>query len=132
MMDVLAIASLLTPSDYPNTDFVWGSILEITQSANLRFDGVLHFSWHVGGQYDLPVLTTILDKIAREAIAFDIQTTGFGVFSSDHPVLYLPIVKTKKLCELHNHIWNEIRSISVRPIDYYAPDQWINTIANYG
>ena len=131
-MDVFAVAALLSPFSEPQTEIAWKSILEISQSANLRMDGSLHFSWHVVGTYDLPALQTILAEMARACSMFEIQTTGFGVFSSDHPVLYLPIVKTIPLSKLHQEIWNKVLPISDHPIDYYSPSNWVPhvTLAN--
>ena len=131
-MDVQAVATLLTPSSDPQTEAVWDSILEITGSANLQLDGALHFSWHVAENYDLPAMMTLLSDLAHTISIFEIQTTGFGVFTALHPVLYLPIVKTERLSEFHKAIWNRIYSVSERTIPYYAPENWMPhiTLAN--
>jgi 2'-5' RNA ligase len=50
---------------------------------------------------------------------------GLGIFSGDRPVLYLPIVKSQAMIDLHNQIWERLGSLADRANGYYSPAFWL-------
>jgi 2'-5' RNA ligase len=47
------------------------------------------------------------------------------MFSGDNPVLYLPIVKSMELSELHKEIWDQTQPYSDDAKPYYSPQLWV-------
>ncbi len=84
-----------------------------------------HFSWFGSDEIDLQGVQTCLNKFGRDNPPFEIVTTGLGIFTGKQPVLYIPIVKTRKLLEYHESLWAEIRPYLIQSNPYYQPDRWM-------
>jgi 2'-5' RNA ligase len=60
-----------------------------------------------------------------DADPFTLHTFGLGLFSGDNPVLYLPIVKTIEMIQLHQNLWNQIQFYGKDVKLYYSPKLWV-------
>ncbi len=84
-----------------------------------------HFSWCGAEDMDIDGAGNILQKLVASIEPFKIQTSGIGLFTGGTPVLYIPIVKNRKLLELHELIWNSVSSYLCNPNMFYSPDLWM-------
>ena len=84
-----------------------------------------HFTWLLAEGLDIDRIALLIDQIAVLRDPLAIQTFGLGIFSGNAPVLYLPIVKTGPLLQLHRDIWDRIQPLCVDVHRYYAPSSWI-------
>ena len=53
------------------------------------------------------------------------RTAGLGIFTVASPILYIPIVRSPKLSDLHREIWENVRQVTPGPVaHYYHPEEW--------
>jgi 2'-5' RNA ligase len=56
---------------------------------------------------------------------FHVKTAGLGIFTGTKPVLYIPVVRSPQLTELHREFWPEICKTASGVLSYYAPNMWM-------
>ena len=84
-----------------------------------------HFSYHVAQAYDIDKIELVLQRITSNITTFNVKTSGLGVFTGTSPVLYIPVVRSLELTQLHEELWQEISPVSSGVQEYYNPDQWM-------
>jgi len=84
-----------------------------------------HFTWFAAENLDVEKAKPIISQIVENQEPFEIRTFGLGVFSGDHPVLYLPMVKTRQVLDFHDEIWEKLRPFSSDTQLYYSPWLWV-------
>jgi hypothetical protein len=52
-----------------------------------------------------------------------------GIFTGEHPVLYLPMVKSVEMIALHREIWDQVQPYSKESQLYYSPPLWVPHIS---
>ncbi len=83
-----------------------------------------HFSWHVAEAYNQRELRKTVDQIAADLKPFKITTSGLGMFLSPEPVLFVQIVITQQLLDIHRRIFTAIEPYAQNSLPYYYPDFW--------
>src|SRR6266581_4237430 len=83
-----------------------------------------HFSYHVAQAYDVDKIEIVLQRITSNITTFKVRTSGLGVFTVASPVLYIPVVRSQELTQLHEELWQETSTASSGVVEYYHPDQW--------
>lgn len=84
-----------------------------------------HFTWFSAESLDIPKTSSIIAKLAAQSERMTTYVFGLGIFSGEQPVLYLPIVKTQAMIDLHNEIWQQVQEYCDRSNDYYSPPHWL-------
>jgi 2'-5' RNA ligase len=84
-----------------------------------------HFSYHVAQEYDLGLLEPIVEHIAQNTKEFQVTTSGLGVFTGSIPVLYVPIVRTPELSQVHQALWHEVSKTGSGIMEHYHPERWL-------
>lgn len=84
-----------------------------------------HFTVHLAGAYDLEPTRAIVEDVARTRAPFIVPTTGFGVFTGERPILYMPVVRTRVLDDIHAHLYRSLTGHCSEPEPYYAPERWM-------
>jgi len=84
-----------------------------------------HFSYHVAQAYDVNKIEPVLQRITSNITKFKVRTSGLGIFTGALPVLYIPVVRSLELSQLHQELWQEITPASSGVQQYYHPDQWM-------
>jgi 2'-5' RNA ligase len=84
-----------------------------------------HFTWFTAEALDISKTSSILAKLAACSQRLSTYVFGLGIFSGKQPVLYVPIVKTQAMIDLHNEIWQQVQDHCDRPNDYYSPPHWL-------
>lgn len=96
---------------------------------NHAFRGTLllepHVSWLVAEDMDPHSVGEKLTQMAQTLSPLQLQTTGFGVFTGENPVLYLPVIKTDELARLHAQLWNFFSSQVEISNLVFRPEQWL-------
>jgi 2'-5' RNA ligase len=88
-----------------------------------------HMSWQGAGDYHIETVVQALEGFARSVQPFSIHIGGFGVFSGEEPILYLSILKSQLLNQLHLKLWNLLSPLAQLPNPYFSPDNWIPHIS---
>jgi 2'-5' RNA ligase len=124
-MKVFTIASVLDPAQSGWNHEDWQFFDRLRFGHSFSTNGDLHFSWHVAGEYNTEKVLPLLQKMASELPPYEITTTGIGIFTGPRPVLYLPVIKTKWMADLHTALWDALESHASQVSDYYCPNKWM-------
>jgi 2'-5' RNA ligase len=122
---VHSVVSLLDSKHYELVKIIWQ---KLEKSCGLHGVGVTpfpHFSWHAAESYPEPATETAVKYVAGRLRPFKVQTTGLGIFTGQRPVLYLALVKTEELTQVHKYIWQQVAKLPKSPTPYYAPQYWV-------
>jgi 2'-5' RNA ligase len=84
-----------------------------------------HVTWFAAESLELDRIPPILANIASRKTPFTLHTFGLGIFTGEQPVLYLPMVKSFEMIDLHGEIWDQIEPYSQDPKIYYSPRLWV-------
>src|ERR1700690_1106703 len=63
-----------------------------------------HFSYHVADEYDLAKLRPELEQLAGAMRQFLARASGIGIFTRKEPVIYLPVVRSNELQNIHSGV----------------------------
>jgi 2'-5' RNA ligase len=124
-MTMHGVVSLLDDEHYALVERLWDELetkLGVRGICNTPFP---HFSYHVAEQYDVDLLKYTLPRFASHCATFRVRTAGLGVFSGDHPVLHVAVVRSPALSALHRTLWQELAGASAGAVEYYHPEQWM-------
>ena len=119
------VVSLLDDEHYTIVESLWDELETGLGVRGLYKTPFPHFSYHVAEQYDVDLLESILRRLASHCATFRVRTAGLGVFSGDHPVLYVAAVRSPALSALHQKLWRELARASAGTVEYYHPERWI-------
>lgn len=120
-----AIISKLDPDSSTTVSNLWLKLRDNCGLSGIYKTPTPHFTWFAADDLDLPEVTSALSKLAESAEPFTIHTFGLGIFTGRNPILYLPMVKSIKLINLHHEIWNNFEQFSQEPNLYYSPKLWV-------
>jgi 2'-5' RNA ligase len=78
---------------------------------------------------DMDELKEYLELTCLETPAFTIRTTGLGIFPGPSPVVYIPVLRTPPLNQLHSKLHRDISEMSSEMGIYYNPSMWLPHIS---
>jgi len=119
-----AILSLLPDPYYKKVQDIW-ALLE----NNHGIHGVMiapfpHFSWQGALEYEEKGLALTLKTIADLGKPFRVQTSGIGLFTGAHPVIFIQVIKSPQLMRFHQQIWSALRPLGKDFNPHYLPEIW--------
>jgi 2'-5' RNA ligase len=120
-----AIVSLLDNEHYQLVEDLWAELEREFSVHGVYITPYPHFSYHVAQHYDVDELESILKRITSNITTFQVRTGGLGIFTGVSPVLYIPVVRSQELTELHQELWEVIPTADSGVQEYYHPDQWM-------
>ena len=126
------IVSLFDDEHTARVEALWEELNKSCGLTCIQMTPFPHFSWHIAEEYDFAQLEEKLAIIAQQTIPFFVHTAGLGVFTGENPVVFIQIVKDRRLLDLHQDIWEETQVMGSGFSPLYGPDQWIPhiTLAN--
>jgi len=87
-----------------------------------------HITWHSAKEYQNNILEKSLQDLSTSWERTKIRVTGIGMFTGKTQVLYLPVIKTPSLVQMHKQIFKVSKPISKQPSKYFQPEIWIHHI----
>lgn len=120
-----AIISELDPKSSKYVSEIWQELCQTCGLEAIYNIPTPHFSWLVAEDMDLAATDVILSEIAANVQTFTLHTFGLGIFTGERPILYLPLVKTIEMINLHNAIWDQIIPHCQNLQYYYSPKLWV-------
>ena|SRR5215216_5266222 len=128
------VVSLLDEKHYSLVEAIWSDLQKELGVQGLCRTPFPHFSYHIAQHYDLSLIEPLLKKLARSTNEFQVKTAGLGIFSGQHPVLYIPVVRSQELSRLHAEVWDEVEKASEGSMQYYRSEMWVPhiTVADEG
>lgn len=119
------IVTLLDYDHYQLVEDLWAELEREFSVQGVYVTPYPHFSYHVAQDYDVDKLEPVLQRITSNITMFKVRTSGLGVFTGVSPVLYIPVVRSLELTQLHEELWQEVATASSGVQQYYHPDQWM-------
>ena len=119
------LVSLLPQPYFAQVKALWDELEQDFGLTGIRVTPYPHFSWLIAEDFDWEKLETTLQQVAAETPLFVAHTTGLALFTGERPVIYIPVVKTPQLAELHTEIWTRTAPASFGRSAYYAPEAWM-------
>ncbi|TDN40449.1 2'-5' RNA ligase family protein [Hymenobacter sp. UV11] len=122
---MLAITSLL-PS--PASDHINALIKSLETEFGLtdvQATPEPHLTYQIVEPTNMETLKAALRDIAATTPPFIAHTTGLGMFPGDSPVIYIPVLRSDALNELHHQIFNIAGPLCSRTDKFSAPDLWL-------
>lgn len=119
------VVSLLDAEHYSLVERLWDELEAGLGVGGLYNTPFPHFSYHVAEGYDVDLLESILRRFTSHSATFRVRTAGLSVFSGDHPVLYVAVVRSPALTALHQRLWQELAEASAGAVEYYHPERWV-------
>ncbi|MHA1304787.1 MAG: 2'-5' RNA ligase family protein [Candidatus Heimdallarchaeaceae archaeon] len=123
------LVSLLDEIHTREIEKIWKNLEEKFGLKGIRVTPYPHFSWEIAEHYNLGLLEELMDEIVKTIKPFKVRTTGLGIFTSERPVLFIPLVKTAPLVKLHQKIWTEFNKAGIGISNYYSPEFWVPHIS---
>jgi len=84
-----------------------------------------HLTWVVAEEINISSSASIIDELVANNCGFTTHSFGVGIFTGVRPVLYLPLVKTQAMIDIHNQVWNQVPTFTNQPNRYYSPLYWM-------
>lgn len=78
---------------------------------------------------DMEELKEYLEQICLETPVFSIRTTGLGIFPGKVPVIYIPVLRTPSLNQVHTRLHLDISEMSSEMGIHYNPNMWLPHIS---
>ncbi|GAB2792650.1 2'-5' RNA ligase [Hymenobacter luteus] len=126
---MLAITSLLNPQNAERINRLIKSL-----EAEFGLDDVQatpdpHITYQLAGVRKLSVLKQALREVARHTQPFAAFTTGLGVFPGPNPVIYIPVLRSDALNQLHHRVLQATAPLCLRTDKFSGPDCWLPHIS---
>jgi len=119
------IVSLLDIDHYQLVESLWDELRRVFFVDGVYITPYPHFSYHVAPDYDVDKIEPVLQRITSNIKTFKVRTSGIGIFTGDTPVLYIPVVRSLELSQLHQELWEQISTASPNSMEYYHPNHWM-------
>ena len=84
-----------------------------------------HLTYQIVEPASLDTLKAALRDIAATTPPFVAHTTGLGMFPGGRPVIYIPVLRSDALNELHHRVFNIAAPLCSRTDKFSAPDLWL-------
>ena len=84
-----------------------------------------HFTWQAAASYNVTGFEMALRDAFLSQSPFTIKLAGLGVFTGGLPILYLNMVKSPLVQNLHQMITDISKSYVKGLEDYWLPEQWM-------
>ena len=123
------LVTLLKEPHYKQVESIWLELEEKFGLYGIQVTPFPHFSWQIASDYNQDKLFNLMEKIAFKQSTITTYTTGLGLFTGDSPVIYIQVVKTPQMMDLHKKIWDLSEKIADMRNPYYAPDKWMPHIS---
>lgn len=78
---------------------------------------------------DMEELKQYLELTCLETRKITVRTTGIGIFPGQNPVIFIPVLRTPPLNDLHARLHRDIAEMSTEMGVYYNPNLWLPHIS---
>ena len=107
----------------------WNVLSSLCEVSGVTTHSIPHFSWQTAETYQIDTVRKKLSYLTESIAPFHFTTSGLGVFINHRKIIFLIIVKTRLLLEIHQTLWDEVAKYGNDSRPYYAPESWIPHIS---
>lgn len=88
-----------------------------------------HVTYLTTDAIDINLLKNYLERTSNCHRVFHIYTTGIGVFPGEHPVVYIPVLRTQPLNKFQSTLYKDISKLSTETGTFSQPKIWLPHIS---
>ncbi len=88
------IVSLLDSKHYQLVENLWAELEREFVVRGVYITPYPHFSYQIAQHYNVEQLEPILQRYTASQAAFQVKTSGLGIFNGPRPVLYISVVRS--------------------------------------
>ena len=119
------VVSLLDDQHYARVEAIWEELGQKFDVRGMYVTPYPHFSFQVAEQYDESACEEFLRSLAARMRPFRVRTAGLGIFTVANPILYISVVRSPALSDLHRQLWDGVRqTVPGAVAHYYHPEEW--------
>jgi hypothetical protein len=119
------VISLVDVENDKSSRLLWKRVTEVIGKCGMKIPKYPHFSWQVAVNYQIENVVEVIQNIALTTHRFNIQVSGLGIFPGDLPILYLTIVRSSILDEIHQKVWKACSEFGKDISPFYSITRWI-------
>lgn len=123
------LVSLLPEPYYTRVETIWQELERRFGLTGIQVTPYPHFSWQIGEEYPTNLLEKAAQEISQTTPPLKITTGGLGIFTGEHPVIYISVVKTPALSAIHKQIWGRFTGVCNGVSPLYSPESWMPHIS---
>lgn len=123
------LVSLLPETYHKKVEDLWEELEEKHGLTGIKVTPYPHFSWQIAEDYNLEKLKNIVQEITSDTAPFTVHTGGIGIFTGPKPVIFISVVKSQALMDLHAKIWEKAKNAGRDFSPLYSPDTWMPHIS---
>lgn len=126
---MLAVTSLL---DFKHSELVNTIISDFEREFGVKqvqATPLPHITYLITEALNLNLLKNYLEKVSLQGKSFHIYTTGIGIFPGEHPVIYIPVLRTPTLNRFHGQLYRDISKLSITTGPFSKPKKWLPHIS---
>src|SRR5260370_39653148 len=98
------IVSLLDNKHYHLVEELWAELEREFAVRGVYITPYPHFSYQIAQGYNVELLEPILQTFASGQAAFQVKTSGLGIFNGLRPLIYVPLVRITERPPLHQEL----------------------------
>jgi 2'-5' RNA ligase len=125
MTVTVGIASLLTSEERDEVLRFWNVFEKNYNSVGVRSFDHLNLGFQGASCLSVASLKDELSKLCAKISPFEIKVDGFGFFEAQSKVVYLKVMKTKELIEIHKEINSTLAKCCENLFNFYTPENWV-------
>lgn len=118
-----ALVTLLPDPYYQTILSLWGEMKERFGFRSVYVTPQPHITWQHGDNYRNEFLK-ILEEISLGNWQIEVRTDIVTWFAAEQPIVYLRVVKTPEIVDLHRVLWKRLFPLCENPAMLYAPGSW--------
>lgn len=122
---VQALVALLDEDHTAKVIDIWGILQQDCGLNGISATPFPHFSFHIAESYDLVELDIRLRDVCAAIPPFSVRTAGFSIFTGPEPTVYVSIVPSQTLLDVHQHLWQQTAPLGQQLNRYYRPGLWM-------
>ena len=119
-----AIVSILPQPYFDQVEALWDELEAKFGLVGIRITSIPHFSWQIAETYREEQFVQTIQSIASESAPFEVHVRGVENFFSQHPVVFLKVLKDTTLIKHHIKIWMKFLPIAKGLNFLYSPVLW--------
>jgi 2'-5' RNA ligase len=120
-----AIISELDPEASLVVKDLWNKLREACNLMAIYELPTPHLTWLTAEELDVTAVERFLADLSNNTQPLTSFIFGFGIFSGDRPVFYMPLVKSQAMIDLHKEIWRQSTGLIKNENRYYSPNFWL-------
>lgn len=126
---MLAITSLLNPQNANRINSIIRSLETEFGLDDVQATPDPHITYQLAGVRKGAALQQVLRDVARNTRPFEAHTTGLGIFPGPNPVIYIPVLRSDALNQLHHRVRQATAPLCLRTDRFSGHDCWLPHIS---